>query len=42
MCARWLLLNNSEKYSKMYSQAGYNSKISIDKIEYDNEKDIKD
>ena len=42
MCARWLLLHNSEKYSKMYSQAAYNLKINIEKIENNNEMDLKE
>ena len=42
MCARWLLLHNSEKYSKMYSQAAYNLKINIEKIESNNEMDLKE
>ena len=40
MCARWLLLHNSEKYSKMYSQSAYNLKKDIEKIENNNEMDI--
>ena len=40
MCARWLLLHNSEKYSKRYSQAGFNIKQDIEKIENNNEMDI--
>ena len=42
MCARWLLLNNSDKYSKMYSQSGYNLKKDIEKIENNNQKDLKE
>ena len=30
MCARWLLINNSHKYSKRYSEAAYKLKILID------------
>ena len=40
MCARWLLIHNSPKYSKRYSQAGYNLKKDIEKIESNNEMDI--
>ena len=42
MCARWLLLHNSEKYSKMYSNAAYNLKIHIEKIESNNQMDLKE
>ena len=30
MCARYLLNNNFERYSKLYSQAGYNLKLIIE------------
>ena len=36
MCARYLLNNNFERYSKLYSQAGYNLKIEIEKNEGEN------
>ena len=39
MIARYLLINKSEKYSKLYSQAGYNLKIEIEKKEGNNEMD---
>ena len=39
MIARYLLINKSEKYSKLYSQAGYNLKIEIEKHEGNNEID---
>ena len=42
MCARWLLLHNSPKYSKRYSEAGFNMKKNIEQIENNNEKDIKE
>ena len=42
MCSRWLLLNNSPKYSKRYSEAAYKLKIHIEKIESNNEMDIKE
>ena len=42
MCARWLLLHNSPKYSKRYSEAAYKLKIHIEKIESNNEMDIKE
>ena len=42
MCARFLLCNNSEKYSKRYSEAAYKLKQDIEKIENNNEKDIKE
>ena len=42
MVSRWLLINNSEKYSKRYSQAGFNLKKDIEKIESNNEMDIKE
>ena len=42
MIARWLLLHNSEKNSKMYSQAGYTLKLDVEKIESNNEMDIKE
>ena len=40
MCGRWLLLHNSEKYSKRYSRAAYNLKQVIEKKENNNEMDI--
>ena len=40
MCARLLLINNSHKYSKRYSEAGFNMKKEIEQIESNNEKDI--
>ena len=33
MCARYLLNNNFERYSKLYSQAGYNLKLQIEQKE---------
>ena len=36
MCARFLLINKSEKYSKIYSQEGYNLKLQIEKNEGEN------
>ena len=42
MIARFLLLKNSEKYSKRYSHAAYNLKINIEKIESNNEMDLKE
>ena len=42
MIARWLLIHNSEKYSKRYSQAGFHMKKDIEKIENNNEKDLKE
>ena len=39
MCARWLLLHNSPKYSKRYSEAGFNMKKDIEEIENNNELD---
>ena len=42
MCARWLLIHNSTKYSKRYSEAAYKLKIHIEKIESNNEMDIKE
>ena len=39
MCGRWLLINNSQKYSKRYSQAGFNLKKDIEEIENNNELD---
>ena len=40
MVARWLLIHNSIKYSKRYSEAAYKLKIHIEKIESNNEMDI--
>ena len=42
MCTRWLLINDSKKYSVMYSQAAYNIKIDIGNIENNNEMDVKE
>ena len=42
MVARWLLIHNSIKYSKRYSEAAYKLKIHIEKIESNNEMDIKE
>ena len=42
MIARFLLLKNSEKYSKRYSQAAYNLKLNIEIIESNNVKDVKE
>ena len=39
MIARWLLIHNSEKYSKRFSQAGYNLKKDLEQIESKNELD---
>ena len=40
MCARFLLCNNSEKYSKRYSEAAYKLKQDIEQIESKNLLDI--
>ena len=42
MVARWLHLHNSPKYSKRYSEAAYKLKQNIEKIESNNEMDIKE
>ena len=42
MVARWLLLHNSLKYSKRYSESDFNMKKDIEKIENNNEKDLKE
>ena len=42
MCAKWLIIHNSIKYSKRYSEAGFNMKKDIEKIESNNEMDIKE
>ena len=42
MCARWLLIHNSPKYSKRYSEAAYKLKQKIEQTENNNEKDIKE
>ena len=36
MIARYLLINNSVKYNKMYSQEGFNLKIQIERNEGEN------
>ena len=42
MIARFLLLKNSDKYSKRYSQAAYNLNKDIEKIENNNQMDLKE